>query len=111
MFADHNPSEFAPADPVSLHVYVKNVPKLTVKLYELNTTGIYLDTLKEISTAMNLVRLYRVPRSGPRVCTSVVRSSRATPPAVLAFACRRTASCPTRRGASMWARRPLCASC
>ncbi len=56
IFADHNKEVYSPTDPVTLHVYVKNVAKLTVKLFELNTTGIYLDTLREVSSAMNLVR-------------------------------------------------------
>ncbi len=55
-FCDFNKGVFAPGDAVTLHVTVKNVPRVTVKVYEANTTAVYLDTLAEISTAMNLVR-------------------------------------------------------
>ncbi len=54
-FSDFNKSVFAPGDAVTLHVAVKNVPRVTVKVYEANTTAVYLDTRTEISSAMNLV--------------------------------------------------------
>lgn len=53
-FAPTNGATYAAADPVSLDVYVKNVPRLTVKVFELNTTSIYTDTQSEIGTGIDL---------------------------------------------------------
>jgi hypothetical protein len=53
-FAECNPKRYSPADVVTLAVYVKNVSRLTVKVFEVNTTAVYADTGAEISTAMKL---------------------------------------------------------
>lgn len=53
-FAENNPERFKPTDDVSLRVFFKNVPKVTVKVFEINTTAYYMDKRSEISTAMKL---------------------------------------------------------
>ena len=52
--APHNKKHYAPADPVTVHVHVKNVAKLTVKVFEINTTAVYRDTGAPISTSIEL---------------------------------------------------------
>src|SRR5207248_1724684 len=45
---------FAPDEPVKLELFVKNVPTLLVKVFELNTTTYYRTQLKEVDTDVNL---------------------------------------------------------
>jgi hypothetical protein len=53
-FAATNKLLFAPGEAVSLELYVKNVEKLIVKVYELNTFNYYRDHLREVDTDINL---------------------------------------------------------
>ncbi len=53
-FAFANKSSFAPDDPVSLDLFVKNVESMIVKVYEVNTGNFYRDNLREIDTDINL---------------------------------------------------------
>jgi len=50
-----------PDDPVTVNVAVKNVKDLTIRVYEINTTGYYRQNLTEITTAIELDGL--VPNS------------------------------------------------
>ncbi|MGI9243783.1 MAG: hypothetical protein ACR2RV_23500, partial [Verrucomicrobiales bacterium] len=49
-FALTNPKRFAPGDPVSLDLFVKNVDQLLVKVYEVNTLNFYLLNGREVNT-------------------------------------------------------------
>lgn len=49
-FAPTNPQRFAPGDPVSLDLFVKNVDQLLVKVYEINTLNFYLLNGREVNT-------------------------------------------------------------
>jgi hypothetical protein len=53
-FAFENQTEFAPDQPVGLDVYVKNVPTLIVKVFEINTGNFYRANLRPIDTDVNL---------------------------------------------------------
>lgn len=53
-FAPGNPETFAPADAVSLDLFVKNAGRLLVKVYEINTLNYYLDQKRELNTDLNL---------------------------------------------------------
>ncbi len=53
-FAADNPERLAPADPVQLGVFVKNVPKLIVKIFEINTFNYYRETGRPLDLAVNL---------------------------------------------------------
>ena len=53
-FAATNKLLFAPGEAVSLELDVKNVEKLIVKVYELNTFNYYRDHLREVDTDINL---------------------------------------------------------
>lgn len=53
-FAYTNRTEFAPAEPVALDVYVKNVETLIVKVFEVNTQNYYRQHREEIGTDINL---------------------------------------------------------
>lgn len=53
-FAPTNKSEYAIDDPVKLELFVKNVPTLLVKVFEINTSNVYRTTLREIDTDINL---------------------------------------------------------
>lgn len=53
-FAWTNRTIFEPGDPVSLEVWTKNVKTLTVKVFELNTLNCYLETGRELDTAVDL---------------------------------------------------------
>lgn len=53
-FAYTNKTEFAPAEPVALDVYVKNVETLIVKVFEVNTQNYYRQNQREIGTDINL---------------------------------------------------------
>lgn len=49
-----NPHTFAPDAPVALEVAVKNVPELTVRIFEIDTLGHYRTTLAEVDTDIPL---------------------------------------------------------
>ena len=53
-FAPDNPPVFLPDEPVRLKVFVKNVPTLIVKIYEINTLNYYRDTGRPLNLAINL---------------------------------------------------------
>jgi hypothetical protein len=53
-FAPTNKKYYGPDDDVSLQVYVKNVEKLIVKVFELSTTNYYRDKKSPIDTAIDL---------------------------------------------------------
>ncbi len=53
-FAPTNKSEFAADEAVALDLFVKNVPGLRVKVYEVNTGAAYRATGKEIDTDLQL---------------------------------------------------------
>ncbi|MGQ9592375.1 MAG: hypothetical protein ACUVYA_19015, partial [Planctomycetota bacterium] len=53
-FAWTNRTIFEPGDPVSLEVWLKNVGTLTVKVFELDALNIYLETGRELDTAIDL---------------------------------------------------------
>src|SRR5690606_39058552 len=53
-FAPSNPRVLAKDDPVALDVYVKNVPTLITKVYQINALNYYRDKAEHISTAINL---------------------------------------------------------
>ncbi len=63
-FAPTNPKRFAPADPVSLDLFVKNIDQLLVKVYEVNALNFYLLNRREVNTDI-------VPGSG----SSPIRSN------------------------------------
>ncbi|NQT91960.1 MAG: hypothetical protein HQ559_04295, partial [Lentisphaerae bacterium] len=56
-----NSAYIEPDDPVALDVAVKNVKDLTIRVYEINTTGYYRQNRTEITTAIELDGL--VPNS------------------------------------------------
>ena len=53
-FLPTNPAVFRAEAPVALDLAVKNVPELTVRIFEINTRGHALGTLKEIDTDIPL---------------------------------------------------------
>jgi hypothetical protein len=53
-FAADNPVMFAPDDAVKLTAFVKNVPSLRVKVYEINTFNYYRETGQALNLAVNL---------------------------------------------------------
>ena len=53
-FAFTNKTDFAADEPVKLDLYVKNVPTLLVKVFEINTSNYYRTQLKEVDTDVNL---------------------------------------------------------
>ena len=53
-FAHTNKADFGPDEAVKLDLYVKNVPTLLVKVFEINTTTYYRTQLKEVNTDVNL---------------------------------------------------------
>ncbi len=53
-FSPANAPLFAPKDAVSLNVSVKNVPKLIVRLYEINTLTFFLTQNRQLNTDLNL---------------------------------------------------------
>ncbi|MCY3013982.1 MAG: hypothetical protein NT171_04660, partial [Planctomycetota bacterium] len=53
-FLPTNAGVFRAGDPVALDLAVKNVPELTVRIFEINTRGHYLKQLKEIDTDIPL---------------------------------------------------------
>ena len=53
-FAFTNDRLFAAADPIRMDLYVKNVPTLIVKVYEVNTFNFYQQNQREVNTDINL---------------------------------------------------------
>ena len=53
-FAPTNPARLAPADEVSLDLFVKNAPKLIVKIYEVNTLSFLLTQQRQLNTDLKL---------------------------------------------------------
>ncbi|MFK7817913.1 MAG: hypothetical protein AB8G99_04300, partial [Planctomycetaceae bacterium] len=53
-FAKTNQQHYAPDDAVALDVFVKNVPTLIVKVFEINAANFYRDTGREVNTDINL---------------------------------------------------------
>ena len=53
-FASTNKTDYAVDEPVKLELFVKNVPTLLVKVFEINTSNVYRTTLREIDTDINL---------------------------------------------------------
>ncbi|MFM7149665.1 MAG: hypothetical protein ACKO23_07470, partial [Gemmataceae bacterium] len=53
-FAFTNKTDFAADEPVRLDLFVKNVPTLLVKVFEINTRTLYRTQLREIDTDLNL---------------------------------------------------------
>jgi hypothetical protein len=54
---DFSPSsrrQFAAEDPIEVELFVKNVPTLIVKVFEINTFNHYRQTLSEVNTDINL---------------------------------------------------------
>jgi hypothetical protein len=53
-FAEDNPAVFGAGDAVRLTAFVKNVPSLLVKVYEVNTFNYYRETRRPLDLAVNL---------------------------------------------------------
>lgn len=53
-FAESNPVVFGAGDAVGLTAFVKNVPSLLVKVYEINTFNYYRETGQPLNLAVNL---------------------------------------------------------
>ncbi|MCG3181905.1 MAG: hypothetical protein BIFFINMI_04345 [Phycisphaerae bacterium] len=53
-FAFTNKELFTPNEPVSLDLFVKNVPKLILKVYQVNALNYYRDNLREVDTDISL---------------------------------------------------------
>ncbi|KNC47625.1 uncharacterized protein AMSG_02648 [Thecamonas trahens ATCC 50062] len=53
-FGPSNAAYFAPNDHVTLDVVVKNVPKLLVRVYEVNTAAVYRDSLSQVSEHLSV---------------------------------------------------------
>ena len=53
-FAPKNPTYFAANAPVSLQVYVKNVPTLVVKVFEINTRNHFFTLGRDVDTSVDL---------------------------------------------------------
>ena len=53
-FAENNPALFGADDAVKLTAFVKNVPALIVKVYEINTFNYYRETGQPLNLAINL---------------------------------------------------------
>ena len=53
-FAPTNKTDFAIDEPVKLELFVKNVPTLMVKVFEVNTQNFYRTQRREVDTAINL---------------------------------------------------------
>ncbi|KPJ52540.1 MAG: hypothetical protein AMS16_06255, partial [Planctomycetes bacterium DG_58] len=53
-FAHTNRELFGPNEPVALDLYVKNVKKLIVKVFEINAMNFYRETGREVNTDINL---------------------------------------------------------
>lgn len=53
-FAAMNPPFLAPGDDVSLELFLKNTPKLIVKIYEINTLSYFLANQRQLNTDLAL---------------------------------------------------------
>ncbi|QVL30599.1 hypothetical protein KIH39_17285 [Telmatocola sphagniphila] len=53
-FAPTNKTHYKADEPVSLNLWVKNVPTLMVKVFEINTANFYQSQQREVDTAINL---------------------------------------------------------
>jgi hypothetical protein len=53
-FSPANPSLFAPGDDVNLDLFLKNTPKLIVKIYEINTLSYFLANPRQLNTDLAL---------------------------------------------------------
>lgn len=53
-FAFTNQTDYATDEPVALHLHVKNVPNMLVKVFEVNTGTVYKTRAAEIDTDINL---------------------------------------------------------
>src|SRR5262249_45545487 len=53
-FAATNKTDFAAAEPVRLDLFVKHVPALLVKVFEINTLNFYRSHQREVDTDINL---------------------------------------------------------
>jgi len=53
-FAPNDPVSLAPAAAVSLDLFVKNTPKLIVKIYEINTLSYFLTNKRQLNTDLAL---------------------------------------------------------
>lgn len=53
-FAPDNPETFGAGEAVKLTAFVKNVPSLIVKIYEINTLNYYRETGRPLNLALNL---------------------------------------------------------
>jgi hypothetical protein len=53
-FAPTNRQQFAQGDPIRLELFIKNVPTLIVKVYEINSANFYRENQREIDTSINL---------------------------------------------------------
>jgi hypothetical protein len=53
-FAPTNKTDFAVDDPVKLDLFIKNVPTLVVKVFEINTQNFYRTQKREVDTSINL---------------------------------------------------------
>ena len=65
-FAFTNKTDFAADEPVKLDLFVKNVPTLIVKVFEINTPNYYRTTRPEVDTDVNLDGLVRQRRADAR---------------------------------------------
>jgi hypothetical protein len=53
-FSKANPAFLAPGDDVSIDLFVKNAPKLIVKIYEINTLSFFLGNKRQLNTDLAL---------------------------------------------------------
>jgi len=53
-FAADNTQSFGIGDEVSMDLFLKNVPKLLVRIYEINTLGYFLQNQRQLNTDLNL---------------------------------------------------------
>lgn len=52
--APTNPERLLPADDVSLEVFLKNTPKVIVRVFEINTLGYFMGQDRQLNTDLNL---------------------------------------------------------
>lgn len=53
-FSPANPTTYKPGSDVSLDLFVKNAPKLTIKIYEINTLSFFLTQNRDLNTDLQL---------------------------------------------------------
>jgi hypothetical protein len=53
-FAFTNKADYAADEPVQLDLFIKNVPSMLVKVFEINTRSVYRARLQEVDTDINL---------------------------------------------------------